>query len=127
MSKHHYFHAGECSRRNGQGFWGRKFPTESDDVVRVTLTFTSTSTSDQLSMDQLGPDNITYPEVFDDGTATHVVTGVEYGADVFFDFDKKVEKGSSNREIKGELQGAIETCKALLSVEGKMSAEIIIT
>ena len=97
---------------------------ESDDVVRVTLTFTSTSTCDQLSMDQLGPDNITYPEVFDDGTATHVVTGVEYGADVFFDFDKKVEKGSSNREIKGELQGAIETCKALLSVEGKMSAEI---
>ena len=36
-------------------------------------------------------------KVFDDKTATHVVTGIENGADAVLIFDKKVSKGSSSR------------------------------
>ena len=95
---------------------------KSTEVVRVTLKYESMNNFEQLGMEHLGINNIAYPKVFDDGTATHVVTGLEYGADAFFVFEKRVTKGSSARKIKGQLQGVINTVK--VAVEGKVSADI---
>uniref|UniRef100_A0A8C5PBA3 Fibronectin type-III domain-containing protein n=1 Tax=Leptobrachium leishanense TaxID=445787 RepID=A0A8C5PBA3_9ANUR len=58
--------------------------------VRVTLKYSRTTRFDQLTMNHLGAQNMTYPEVFDKGTATHVVTGILYGAQAFFIFDREV-------------------------------------
>ena len=51
----------------------------SKNEARVVLEYHCTRSFEQQTMNQLG--NIKYSEVFEKGTATHVVTGVEYGAD----------------------------------------------
>uniref|UniRef100_A0A8C5MHJ3 SNTX thioredoxin-like domain-containing protein n=1 Tax=Leptobrachium leishanense TaxID=445787 RepID=A0A8C5MHJ3_9ANUR len=65
--------------------------------ARVTLKYSRTTRFDQLTMNHLGAQNMTYPEVFDKGTATHVVTGILYGAQAFLIFDREQEKESVSR------------------------------
>ncbi|GCC16959.1 hypothetical protein chiPu_0017403 [Chiloscyllium punctatum] len=55
-------------------------------------------------MSQLGPHHITYPSVFKQGSATHVVTGVLYGAQAFFVFDQDHSSTDNMRDIQGNLE-----------------------
>ncbi|KAI2644154.1 Neoverrucotoxin subunit beta [Labeo rohita] len=52
---------------------------------RVTMFYSETTRYEQLTMSQLG--RFTYPEVFDQKTATHVVVAVLYGAQAIMVFD----------------------------------------
>ncbi|XP_039592004.1 uncharacterized protein LOC120515247 isoform X1 [Polypterus senegalus] len=77
---------------------------------RVTLHYRTTTRMEQLSMSHLGRQNIIYPEVFEQKSATHVVTGVLYGAQTFFVFDQWDSKE------KGKLEALI---KNFFSIDGK--------
>ncbi|XP_060764607.1 neoverrucotoxin subunit beta-like [Neoarius graeffei] len=66
---------------------------------RVSLQYSQTTRYDQLTMDR----NITYPKVFEDGTATHVVTAVLYGAQAFMVFDLTADENENKEEIEGTL------------------------
>ncbi|XP_062866930.1 stonustoxin subunit beta-like [Trichomycterus rosablanca] len=68
---------------------------------RVTMYYGQTTKFAQLTMTQLG--KITYPAVFDDKTATHVVTAVLYGAQAFMVFDQTAASNESVQEIEGKL------------------------
>ena len=48
--------------------------------ARVTLKYEGTTEFKELSMALLGKGNVKYPEVIKQGIATHVVTGILYGA-----------------------------------------------
>ncbi|KAL0159194.1 hypothetical protein M9458_042919, partial [Cirrhinus mrigala] len=73
---------------------------------RVTMHYSETARFDQLTMTQLG--QITYPQVFDQKTATHVVTAVLYGAQAFMVFDRSFAEDENKQEIEGELNAMVK-------------------
>ncbi|XP_040287309.1 neoverrucotoxin subunit alpha-like [Bufo bufo] len=80
---------------------------ESNKQARVTLKYLRTTRFDQLSMNHLCQKNITYKDVLDKGIATHVVTGILYGAQAFFIFDKKISNAETTKEVKGKITGMV--------------------
>ncbi|EMP41144.1 Stonustoxin subunit alpha [Chelonia mydas] len=91
---------------------------KSKQQARITLQYSATTNFEQLTMNHLGPKNVSYPAVFDQGTATHVVTAVLYGAQAFFVFDREVSSSENVREIEGKLQIAIKKIP-MFSIEGE--------
>lgn len=74
----------------------------SERQSRVVLQYKSTTRFEELTMEQLG--NIQYPEVLDNEDATHVVTGIKFGSDAFFVFDRLASENESMHDVLGELQ-----------------------
>ena len=91
--------------------------TASKNMARVILSYKSTTAFEQLTMDQLG--KIEFTEVFDKDMATHVVTGVMYGADAFFVFDQKVCKDQDVKIVQGNLDLKIQNLLSLSVEKGK--------
>ncbi|XP_047659002.1 neoverrucotoxin subunit beta-like [Tachysurus fulvidraco] len=83
---------------------------------RVTMQYSQTTTFEQLTMKELG--NITYPQVFDQKTATHVVTAVLYGAQVFMVFDYTSAENENKKEIDGNLHAVVKKIPTI-SIEGQ--------
>ncbi|XP_056325516.1 uncharacterized protein LOC130238500 [Danio aesculapii] len=90
---------------------------------RVTLQYRTTSRFEQLTMEHLGAGNIKHCNVLQEGSATHVVTGLLYGAQAFFIFDREVSSNENHQEIHGELQATIKNIP-LISVEGEASVNM---
>lgn len=82
---------------------------------RVSMQYNQTTKFEQLTMKQLC--NITYEKVFEDGTATHVVTAVLYGAQAFMVFDLAANENEDKEEIEGNLNAMVRKIPTL-SVEG---------
>ncbi|KAJ8405874.1 hypothetical protein AAFF_G00313110 [Aldrovandia affinis] len=86
---------------------------------RVTLRYQRTVRYEGLTMAQLGM--VSYPHVFNQKSATHVVTAVLYGAQAFFVFDCK---GLTNkREVEGNLQVMLKALPSL-TTEGSVSLKL---
>ncbi|KAF5886872.1 neoverrucotoxin subunit beta-like [Clarias magur] len=66
---------------------------------RVTMQYSQTTRYEEFTMDR----NITYPKVFEDETATHVVTAVLYGAQAFMVFDLTADEFEKTKEMEGTL------------------------
>nr|XP_029500597.1 stonustoxin subunit beta-like [Oncorhynchus nerka] len=77
---------------------------ESQNQARVTLCYTTTKKNSQLAMNHLGQEHIKYKEVFSQGIATHVVTGILYGANAFFVFDREVSSDEDRQDVEGNLK-----------------------
>lgn len=75
--------------------------------ARVTLQYKATTKFKQLSMNHLTTQNIQYPDVFDQGVATHVVTGILCGAQAFFVFDSEKSENSTVQDIQGNMKAVI--------------------
>ncbi|KAK9956058.1 hypothetical protein ABG768_013814 [Culter alburnus] len=88
----------------------------SNQQSRVTMYYRETSRFDQLTMTQLG--QITYPQVFDQKTATHVVTAVLYGAQAFMVFDRTFSEEENKQEIEGQLNIVVKKISGF-SIEGE--------
>ncbi|XP_066563569.1 cytolytic toxin-beta-like [Amia ocellicauda] len=80
----------------------------SKNQARITLQYHTTTRFEQLTMSQLGTKHIAYNDVFDQGTATHVVTGVLYGAQAFFVFDREIASNENKKTVQGSMEGAIK-------------------
>ncbi|XP_067865877.1 uncharacterized protein [Heterodontus francisci] len=96
---------------------------KSKQQARVTLQYRTTTRFKQLTMSHLGRQNVTYPYVFDQGTATHVVTAVLYGAQAFFVFDQEVSSADSLQDIQGKLEVMIKIIPGI-SIEGEASLKM---
>ena len=68
---------------------------------RVTLSYQCTTKFEHLSMQTLAVENIDYPDVFVKEEATHVVTGIQYGARAMFLFDKQHVSSDTKRKVEG--------------------------
>uniref|UniRef100_A0A673JRK0 Uncharacterized protein n=1 Tax=Sinocyclocheilus rhinocerous TaxID=307959 RepID=A0A673JRK0_9TELE len=88
----------------------------SNQQSRVTMHYSETSRFDQLTMTQLG--QITYPQVFEQKTATHVVTALLYGAQAFMVFDRSFAGDENKQEIEGELNVMVKKFPKF-SIEGE--------
>uniref|UniRef100_UPI0037E74CAA uncharacterized protein n=1 Tax=Semicossyphus pulcher TaxID=241346 RepID=UPI0037E74CAA len=91
--------------------------------ARVTLKYKTTTMFQQLSMDHLGTGNVKHPYVFEKGIATHVVTGILYGAQAFFVFDREVSQTEDHQDIEGNLKVVIEKIPRL-AIKGKGSLKM---
>ncbi|XP_067301317.1 stonustoxin subunit alpha-like [Pseudorasbora parva] len=93
----------------------------SNQQSRVTINYIETTRFDQLTMSHLG--KITYPQVFEQKTATHVVTAVLYGAQAVMVFDRTFSEEEEKKRIEGELNVMVKKIPSF-SIEGKGAAEI---
>ncbi|XP_038672993.1 neoverrucotoxin subunit alpha-like [Scyliorhinus canicula] len=91
--------------------------------ARVTLQYQTTTRFEQLTMSHLGRQNVTHLDVFDQGTATHVVTAVLYGAQAFFVFDEEVSSTENLQDIQGNLEVMVKTIPKF-AIEGQASLKI---
>uniref|UniRef100_A0A8C4TAZ0 Fibronectin type-III domain-containing protein n=1 Tax=Erpetoichthys calabaricus TaxID=27687 RepID=A0A8C4TAZ0_ERPCA len=85
----------------------------SKNQVRVTLNYFMTTVFKQLTMSQLSRNNVTYEEVFRQGTATHVITAILYGARAFMVFDRDVSNNESVQTIANHLKTSVSKIPAL--------------
>ncbi|CAF4880287.1 unnamed protein product [Rotaria sp. Silwood1] len=86
--------------------------------TRLTLKYSTTTHFEQLTMKHLGKGNLNHPDLHDIDLATHVVTGVVYGAEAFFVFDRTLSKGESRKEIGGTLRAMINKIP-IFKIEGE--------
>ncbi len=93
----------------------------SNEQSRVTMHYSETSRFDQLTMTQLG--KFTYLQVFEQKTATHVVTAVLYGAQAFMVFDRSFAEDENKQDIEGELNVMVKKIPGF-SIEGKGAVEM---
>uniref|UniRef100_A0A674AY69 Uncharacterized protein n=1 Tax=Salmo trutta TaxID=8032 RepID=A0A674AY69_SALTR len=85
---------------------------ESQNQARVTLCYTTTKKNTQLSMNHLGQ-----------GIATHVVTGILYGANAFFVFDREVSSGEDRQDIEGNLKVMFNSIP-IIYIEGESALDM---
>ncbi|CAF1343475.1 unnamed protein product, partial [Didymodactylos carnosus] len=80
---------------------------ETELIERLTLKYSTTTRFDQLTMAHLGKKKTNHPEVFDQQIATHVVTGVLYGAEAFFILDRLISDSEDRTEVHGSVKAAL--------------------
>ncbi|XP_059826654.1 uncharacterized protein LOC132394472 [Hypanus sabinus] len=91
--------------------------------ARVTLQYKTTTRFEKLTMSHLGKLNISDPSVFDEGSATHVVTAVLYGAQAFFVFDQMVSPAEKLQDVQRNM-GAMITNLPEFAVQGEDSLKM---
>ncbi|KAM4556076.1 uncharacterized protein V3H82_016001 [Fundulus diaphanus] len=95
----------------------------SKNQARVTLKYKTTTKFQELSMNHLGEGNVKHRKVFEDKIATHVVTGILYGAQAFFVFEQERSEKESHQDIQGNLKLLIEKIPRL-SIDGAGSLKL---
>ncbi|MGH0152768.1 UNVERIFIED_CONTAM: hypothetical protein FKN15_039153 [Acipenser sinensis] len=90
---------------------------------RVTLQYYTTTRFENLTMNHLAKEKVSHPSVFEDKTATHVVTAVLYGAQAYFIFDRQVSSEEKQHEIHGEMKLAISKIPAI-KIKGQGSIDL---
>ncbi|XP_042599710.1 cytolytic toxin-alpha-like [Cyprinus carpio] len=93
----------------------------SNQQSRVTMHYSETSRFEQLTMNHLG--QFIYPQVFEQKTATHVVTAVLYGAQAFMVFDRSFVEDENRQEIEVELNFMVKKIPQF-SIEGQGAVEM---
>ncbi|KAM8728137.1 neoverrucotoxin subunit beta-like isoform 1-T2 [Acanthopagrus schlegelii] len=96
---------------------------KSKKEATVTLKYEATTKFEQLSMDHLGTKNLRYLDDFEQGKATHVVTGILYGAKAFFVFNSDVSNDENCQEVEGKLKVMINKIPSI-SINGEGSLQM---
>ena len=97
---------------------------QSARTSRVTLSYEASTKFEELSMLHLNHNKIKYTKVFDDDkSATHVVTGITYGAKAVFIFEREVSSDENKTLVEGHMKAVLEKIPSL-SAEVKVDAKI---
>ncbi|XP_049607250.1 stonustoxin subunit alpha-like [Syngnathus scovelli] len=98
----------------------KKFKNQS----RVTFQYKASTVFKQLSLPALGPLDSQQKQVIESSKATHLVTGILYGANAVFVFDSQKVDASSVQDIQGSMQAVV---KKIPSFEISGSASVQLT
>ncbi|XP_016380342.1 neoverrucotoxin subunit alpha-like [Sinocyclocheilus rhinocerous] len=93
----------------------------SNQQSRVTMFYSETTRYEQLTMSHLR--KITYPGVFEQKTATHVVVAVLYGAQAFMVFDRTLSEEENKQQMERNLNAMVEKIPKL-STEGNAALQM---
>ncbi|XP_063050163.1 verrucotoxin subunit beta-like [Engraulis encrasicolus] len=80
---------------------------------RLTLQYKTTTKFEALSMSHVGRGQVSHPNVFEDDTATHVVTAILYGASAYFMFDRESSNNEDKKQVEGEAKLLMDKLKFL--------------
>ncbi|XP_051272948.1 stonustoxin subunit beta-like isoform X3 [Dicentrarchus labrax] len=97
----------------------KKFKNQS----RVTFQYKATTNFKQLSMIDLQTMDPEQIDLIEKGFATHVVTGILYGADAFFVFDSEKLEASSVQDIQGGMEAVIKKIPSF-DIQGKVDIKL---
>ncbi|XP_062378194.1 uncharacterized protein LOC134067135 [Sardina pilchardus] len=86
---------------------------KSNKQARVTLQYKTTTTFETLTMSHLARGQVAHPNVFEDDTATHVVTAILYGAGAYFVFDRESSSENERKQVEGEAKLTFSKLKFL--------------
>ena len=75
--------------------------------ARVTLKYESTSKFDALSLDQVRKE--VHRDISEEITATHFVSGIEYGTQAVFVFDRDVAEKERNIDVENDLKFTVDS------------------
>lgn len=89
---------------------------------RVTFQYRSTTSLTQLMMASPDPKKMEQMNAVR-GLATHIVTGILYGANVFFVFDSEKLDASRVRDVQGSMEALIRKIPSFI-VEGKVQIKL---
>nr|XP_046234228.1 neoverrucotoxin subunit alpha-like isoform X2 [Scatophagus argus] len=89
---------------------------------RVTLNYKVTTTYKQFTAPP-GSVKVQQTSITDQGLATHVVTGILYGANAFFVFDSEKLDDSNLQDIQGKMEAVIKKIPTV-SIEGSGSVKL---
>uniref|UniRef100_A0A3B4T6R7 Stonustoxin subunit alpha-like n=1 Tax=Seriola dumerili TaxID=41447 RepID=A0A3B4T6R7_SERDU len=90
---------------------------------RVTLQYKATTTFKQLSVTDVGKMDTQQTDVIETGLATHVVTGILYGANAFFVFDSEKLEDSSVQDVQGGMKAVIKKIPDF-DIEGQVDIKL---
>ncbi|XP_062379274.1 verrucotoxin subunit beta-like [Sardina pilchardus] len=93
---------------------------KSNKQARVTLRYKTTTKFETLTMSHLACGQVAHPNVFDDDTATHVVTAILYGAGAYFVFDRESSSEDKKEQVEGEANLTFNKLK-FLTVDAEAS------
>uniref|UniRef100_A0A3B3D2T6 Stonustoxin subunit alpha-like n=1 Tax=Oryzias melastigma TaxID=30732 RepID=A0A3B3D2T6_ORYME len=97
----------------------KKFKNQS----RVTLQYKATTAYERLNVTQLAAPNTQIQDAIKNSRATHVVTGILYGANAFFVFDSKKMDSSDVQKIDGSMQALIKKIPNA-TIDGKVDIKL---
>ncbi|XP_049423367.1 neoverrucotoxin subunit beta-like [Epinephelus fuscoguttatus] len=97
----------------------KKFKNQS----RVTGRFKATTSFKQLSVNHLGAVKTQDMDVIKKGMATHVVTGIQYGANAVFVFDSEKLEDNSVQDIQGSMEAVIKKIPSF-DVKGRVDIKL---
>jgi hypothetical protein len=81
----------------------------------------------ELTMDQLDDSNLNYPNLQRDGrigSATHIVTQIQYGAEATFTFTKTLTETEDEQEVNGQLKLGAEKFIKLLKGNANVRGDL---
>ena len=84
-----------------------------ENQSRVILRYRSTIKFEELSMDHLAKYSINHSDVFEKGVGTHVITGILYGVQAFFVFDKFLGEHDEKGQVDKILKSTVERIPSL--------------
>ena len=90
---------------------------KSSKNARVTLKYYTTSHFEEIQMEKLDVRGIQHSELF--SQATHIVTGILYGAEAFFVFDREVDQKESYETINDDMKSLIKLIPGMCGTKGK--------
>uniref|UniRef100_A0A4W6FM33 Fibronectin type-III domain-containing protein n=1 Tax=Lates calcarifer TaxID=8187 RepID=A0A4W6FM33_LATCA len=93
---------------------------KSQKQARVTLQYNATTKFETLTMSHLAHGQVSHPNVFEDDTATHVVTAILYGAGAYFVFDRESSLEDETKQVEGEANLTFNKLK-FLTVDAEAS------
>ncbi|KAK7880764.1 hypothetical protein WMY93_032607 [Mugilogobius chulae] len=96
---------------------------ESKKQSRVTLKYSATTHFEQLSLSADIPRKTSITKIIESGLATHVVTGIEYGATAYFVFDSQNTNSGDVQKIKGTMKAAIKKIPSC-SIDGEAKLDL---
>ncbi|XP_041671078.1 stonustoxin subunit beta-like [Cheilinus undulatus] len=97
---------------------------QSNSQSRLTLQYKATTHFKELSLADLGTINAEQTEVTQKGTATHIVTGILYGANAFFVFDSEKLDSSTKQDIQGNMKAVIKKIPSI-KIDGQANLKIL--
>ena len=96
---------------------------QTKNTARVTLKYKCTSRFESLSMEHLA--KLDHANIFEHTDATHVVTGLLYGAEMYFVFERRVESGENFFKIHANMEALIKKFpKVAIGFESKGEIEV---
>ncbi|RVE59241.1 hypothetical protein OJAV_G00186440 [Oryzias javanicus] len=96
---------------------------KSKNQSRVTLHYKVTTEYDRLNVTQLKSKNMQISDAIKSRGATHVVTGILYGASAVFVFDSEKMDSSDVQKIEGSMQAVIKKIP-MIDIEGKADIKL---
>ncbi|MED6233840.1 hypothetical protein ATANTOWER_017442 [Ataeniobius toweri] len=97
----------------------KKFKNQS----RITFQYKATTEYEGLTLSSLKVENPLAKDLVEKSNATHVVTGILYGANAFFVFDSKKLDSSSVQTIEGSMQAVMNKIP-LVDIEAKAELKL---